>query len=354
MIQPQVGDFRMERPEILSKEAGRSAARVIDEMSRLYYLSRAIHVAAELGIADHLTEAPVALEDIAKETRTDATCLKRLLRFLSAYGIFVEVSRDLFCNTTLSSVFRSDHPNSVRAGLRRIGDFWWSAVGNMEQTIRTGQSAFVHLHGVDFFQYLKGNPDVQKRFDQGMASISDADDAAIAAAYEFGRFSRIIDVGGGQGGLLVQILRQAPAATGILFEQPQVLERATRLREAGLEVRSEMLAGDFFKSVPAGGDCYVIKGVLHDFDDDHCVKILSNCRKSVTSEGLVVIANLDLPSVIDGPHPNLTMDIQMMTLLRGRERTIAEWSDLFQRSGLKLGGTFQTSVGFTIIEGVPV
>jgi C-methyltransferase len=344
----------MERPEILSKEAGRSAARVVDEMSRLYYLSRAIHVAAELGIADHLTEAPVALDEIAKETRTDATCLKRLLRFLSAYGIFVETSEDLFCNTTLSSVLRSDHPNSVRNTLRRVGDFWWSAVGQMEHSIRSGRSAFVHVHGVDFFQYLKANPDIQRRFDQGMASISDADDAAIAAAYEFGRFRRIIDVGGGQGGLLVQILRHVPAATGVLFEQPQVLERATRLGDAGLGGRSEMVAGDFFNSVPAGGDCYVIKGVLHDFDDDHCVKILSNCRRSVNPQGRVVIANHDLPSIIDGPHPNLTMDIQMMTLLRGRERTIAEWLDLFRRSGLELGRTFQTSVGFIIVEGIPV
>jgi len=344
----------MERPEILSKEAGQSAARVIDEMSRLYYLSRAIHVAAELGIADCLTEAPVALEDIAKKTGTDATCLKRLLRFLSAYGIFMATADNLFCNTTLSSALRSDHPNSVRAALRRVGDFWWSAVGQMEHAIRTGQSAFVHVHGVDFFQYLKASPDVQKRFDQGMASISDADDAAIAAAYEFGQFRRIIDVGGGQGGLLVQILRRVPAATGVLFEQPQVLERAIRLRDAGLGSRSEMVAGDFFKSVPAGGDCYVIKGVLHDFDDDHCVKILSNCRKSVNPQGRVVIANHDLPSTIDGPHPNLTMDIQMMTLLRGRERTIAEWLDLFRCSGLELGRIFQTSVGFIIVEGIPV
>ena len=344
----------MEKPEILSRQAGQSAARLIDEMSRLYYLSRAIHVAAELGVADHLGEPPSALDEIAEKTRTNAICLKRLLRFLSAYGIFEERSKDLFCNTTLSSVLCRDHPNSVRAGLRRIGDFWWSAVGYMEQSIRTGRSAFVHVHGVDFFQYLKTNPDAQERFDHGMARISDADDTAIANAYEFGRFRRIIDIGGGQGGLLVQILRQAPAATGILFEQPQVLERATRLSDAGLGSRSEMVPGDFFKSVPAGGDCYVIKGVLHDFDDEHCLKLLSNCRKAVVSDGCVVIANRDLPDPIDGPHPNLTMDIQMMTLLSGHERTIAEWSNLFQRSSLEVGDTFETNVGFTIVEGRPV
>ena len=343
----------MEKAGILSKQADQSAARQVDEMSRLYYLSRALHVAAELGVADHLGEAPVAVEEIAGKTASNAAALKRLLRFLSAYGIFQEQTPDRFCNTTLSSVLRSDHANSVRANLRRIGDFWWSAVGQMEHAVRTGESAFNHVHGVSFFQYLKAHPDVQMRFDEAMARISEHDDAAIAAAYDFARFRRIVDVGGGRGGLLVAILRQAPDATGILFEQPQVLERATRLREAGLGQRTELAGGDFFKSVPGGGDCYVIKGVLHDFNDDQCVKILANCRNAMTTDGRVVIANQDLPSSIDGPHPNLTMDMQMMTLLTGRERTLADWSELFRRSGLSVGGVFQTRVGFTLVEGKP-
>jgi C-methyltransferase len=344
----------MEKPELFSKQASPSAAHLIDEMSRLYYLSRAIHVAAELGIAEHLGQTPVALDELAEKTGTNASSLKRLLRFLSAYGMFEETSPDRFSNTTLSSVLRSDHPNSVRANLRRIGEFWWSAVGRMEHSIRTGESAFTHVHGVPFFQYLKANADIQKRFDEAMARISDSDDAAIAAAYDFSRFRRIVDVGGGHGGLLVQILTRAPQATGVLFEQPQVLKRATRLSDAGLGGRSEMVGGDFFESLPAGADCYIIKGVLHDFDDERCVKILSNCRSAVTADGRVVIANQDLPSPVDGPHPNLTMDIQMMMLLQGRERTIGEWSDLLQRSGLKLGDSLETGVGFTLVESRPV
>jgi len=342
----------MEKAGILSRQADQSPTRRIDEISRLYYLSRALHVAAELGVAGSLGEAPVAVDKIAKETTSNAAALKRLLRFLSAYGIFQEQTPDRFCNTELSSVLRSDHPHSVRANLRRVGDFWWSAVGQMEHAVRTGESAFTHVHGVHFFQYLKAHPDIQMRFDEAMARISENDDAAIAAAYDFARFRRIVDVGGGRGGLLVQILRRAPNATGVLFEQPQVLERAAHLREPGLGPRTELLGGDFFKSVPSEGDCYVIKGVLHDFNDDHCVKILSNCRKAMTADGRVVIANHDLPSSIDGPHPNLTMDIQMMTLLAGRERTIDEWSDLFERAGFSVCGIFQTSVGFALVEGM--
>ncbi len=190
----------MERPELLSEDAGRSAARLIDETSRLYYLSRAIQVAAEMGIADHLGGDPVALDDLARTTATNAGALKRLLRFLSAYRVFEERSPDWFCNTTLSSVLRADHPNSMRANLRRMDGSWWSATAALDHSIRTGEAAFAHVHGVPFFQYLRANAEAQERFDEGMAQSSYANDAAIAAAFDFRRFRRIVDVGGGRGG----------------------------------------------------------------------------------------------------------------------------------------------------------
>ena len=222
----------------------------------------------------------------------------------------------------------------------------------MEHSIRTGNAAFEKLHGVPFFEYIRENAEIQSRFDRGMAEISDGDDAAIAAAFDFGKFSCIVDVGGGQGGLLTQILFAAPNASGILFDQPQVVEQANRLKQSGLSNRSELVGGNFFESVP-GADCYVIKGVLHDFNDDQCITILSNFRKNIHANGHVVIANQDFPSPIDGPHPNLTMDIQMMTVLNGRERSEEVWSELFRRSGLKLVAAYQTGSLFTLIEGVP-
>jgi C-methyltransferase len=343
----------MERPELFSRNAGQSAARLIDEMSRLYYLSRAIHVVAELGIAEHLEDAVVGSATLAEKTGTNSVALRRLLRFLSAYGVFEEISPDKFRNTSLSSVLRDDHPQSVRANLRRIGTFWWSAVGELEHSIRTGEASFEHVHGAPFFHYLRANSEAQRRFDQAMASISDADDAAVASAYDFAQFERIVDLGGGRGGLLVQILKRAPKATGVLFEQPQVLERATRLDEAGLSDRSRKVAGDFFASVPEDADCYVIKGVLHDFNDQQCANILSNCRRAASVTSRLVIANQDLPGIVDAPHPNLTMDIQMMTLLGGRERSASEWSDLFQQSGWKFNNQIETRTGFSLVEGRP-
>ncbi len=322
-------------------------------MSRLYYLSRAIHVAAELGIADYLSDRPVSIAELVEKTGTSAMALMRLIRFLTAYQVFAEPIPDAFCSTDLSSVLRHDHPHSVRANLRRIGGFWWSAVGDLEHTVSTGGSAFEPVHGMPFFQFLRSTPDIQQRFDEALARISDSDDAAIASAYDFTRFQRIVDVGGGRGGFLVQILKRALGAIGVLFEQPQVLDAATRPEEAGLADRIEKSGGNFFDAVPDRADCYVIKGVLHDFDDDQCIKILSNCRTAVGANGCVLIANQDLPATIQGPHANLTMDIQMMTLLSGRERSHSQWSELFRQSGLKPGSVIETGVGFTLIEGIP-
>jgi SAM-dependent methyltransferase len=343
----------MEKPELLSQDAGQSAAQLIDEMSRLYYLARALHVAAELGVADRLGDDAPALAELAAKTGANAAALARLLRFLSAYRVFEERSPGRFCNTALSSALREDHPQSMRANLRRIGGFWWSAVGALEHAVRTGESGFAHVHGLAFFEYLGANPEAQRRFDEGMARISDLDDAAIAAAFDFGRFSRIVDVGGGHGGLLARILARAPDAAGVLFEQPQVVTQARRLQDAGLMARAELVAGDFFRAVPKGGDCYVIKGVLHDFDDEQCVTILKNCRRAMRRDGCVVIANRDPPSPTAGPHPNLTMDLQMMALFGGRERSGPEWAGLLRSAGLRPGATVRTEVGFTIVQGIP-
>lgn len=344
----------MQMPQLLSPGAERAPARLINEMSRLYFLSRAIHVAAELGVADKLGDDTVAVATLAKATRTHAANLRRLLRFLSAYRIFEEASPGMFRNTELSSVLRDDHPQSVRAYLLLLtGAFWWSAIGELEHSVRTGEAAFKHVHGVPFFQYLRNNAEIQRRFDHAMARIADANDAAIAASYDFGRFKQIVDIGGGRGGLLVQILQRAPNATGILFDQPQVLDRATQLDEVGLLNRSKKVAGDFFDSVPNNADCYVIKNVLHDFNDEQCLRILSNCRRAGAAGCRLVIANQDLPLRLDTPHPNLTMDIQMMTILAGRERSTPEWSELFQLSGWKLGSQVETGVGFALIEGQP-
>lgn len=157
-----------------------------------------------------------------------------------------------------------------------------------------------------------------------MAQISVADDAAVAEASDFSKFGKIVDVGGARSGLLVQILSRAADATGVLFDQPQVVEGTTRLEQAGLLDRCELVSGDFFASVLPSGDCYIVKGVLHDFSDERCVSILSNCRAQDSQGGVILVAERILTSSKDGRHPNLTMDVQMLVLLSGRERTNTE------------------------------
>lgn len=278
----------------------------------------------------------------------------RLLRFLAAYGVFRESPSERFSNTALSVVLRDDHPQSVRANLRRVDDSWWTAAGALEHAVRTGEAAFTHVHDMPFFEYMRAHAEAQKRFDDGMARSSDANDAAIAAAFDFTRFRRIVDVGGGRGGLLRQILLRAPDAQGVLFEQPQVVQQAPGLQESDPLSRAELVADNFFQSVPTGGDCYALKGVLHDFDDEQYVTILGNCRRAMRADGCVVLANQDLPSPIDGPHPSLTMDLHMMTLVGGRERSAADRSTLLRRAGLAARDGVETDVGFSLIEARPV
>lgn len=341
-------------PNLFTDEAGKFPVRALDEMSRLYYLSRAIHVVAELGIADQIDDQPIHVDELSKRTRTHAASLHRLLRFLASYGVFHRINDDTYAANDLSAALRDDHPNSIRPNVRRIRDDWWSAVGQLEHTVRTGEPAFVHVHGMSRFEYLKAHPDLQKRYNEGMANISEGDDAAVADAYSFERFGKIVDVGGGRGGLLAQILLRAEQAYGVLFDQPQVVSGVTVFEKMGLSDRCELLGGDFFQSAPTGGDCYVIKGVLHDFDDDQCVTILSNCREAVVPDGRIVIANQDLPSAASEPHLNFYMDLHMMTVLAGRERVKSEWEALFEQAGLDVLDTYSTDVGFTLVEGRPV
>ena len=247
---------------------------------------------------------------------------------------------------------RQGHPDSIRQLLRRFGEEYWASFGLMEHSIITGNPAFDRVVGMPRFEYMKNNPDLQKRFDEGMAKRSETDDSGIAGAYDFQRHRQIVDVGGGRGGLLAQILTRTPNARGVLFDQSQVLAQSTLLNERNLSERCELIGGDFFQFVPSGGDCYILKGVLHDFNDDQCVTILSNCRNAASPGGRIIIADRNLPSSLSAPHPNLIMDVHMMTLHGGRERTLPEWISVLRRAGLQYSKSYQTDVYYTLVEAI--
>jgi cyclopropane fatty-acyl-phospholipid synthase-like methyltransferase len=222
-------------------------------------------------------------------------------------------------------------------------------VGGIGHAVKTGETTFTALHGEPFFSYLKNHPDDQGRFDAGMATNSRSSDEAIARAYDFSRASVVLDVGGGRGGLVRAIVESHPGVKGILFDQPQVAERAT----LPWTTRYARIGGNFFEKVPEGADVYVIKGVLHDFDDEKALQILKNCRRVMSPQSrLLIVERLISPD--NAPHQAKTIDLLMMALLGGRERSIPEWEGLLRAANLALVQQHPTASEFTISECAPV
>jgi hypothetical protein len=218
-------------------------------------------------------------------------------------------------------------------------------------SVTTGETAFAHLHGDAFFAWLKKNPDDQIRFDAGMANNSRTSDEAIARAYDFAGAELVVDIGGGRGGLVRAILEQHPNVKGLLFDQPQVVQRSVLPTEGVLASRCTSFAGDFFHTVPSGAQVYVIKGVLHDFDDEQCVAILRNCRRAMSSGAkLLIVERFIAPD--NRPHDAKMIDLLMMVLLGGRERAIPEWEQLLRSADLRLQRHIPTASEFTIAEAV--
>jgi C-methyltransferase len=324
------------------------------EMSRAYLLSRAIHVAAELGVANHVGDTAVRASELARLTGSYEPYLERLLRFLAGYGIFAEAAPGSFLATPLSALLADGHPTSMRAGLSMVNSAWWAAVGDLDHAVRTGNTAFDFRHRQPFFAYLKENPQEQQSFDAGMASNSRSSDQAIARAYDFSRSGLLLDIGGGRGGLLKAVLERHANLRGQLFDQPQVIERAQAIEAStALQGRLSYIAGDFFQAVPGGADTYLLKGVLHDFDDERCMQILKNCRRAMQPPSkLLIIERLVSPDNL--AHQAKTIDVLMMVLLGGRERPASAWADLLRGADFQLRQQLSTDSEFTISEATPI
>jgi O-methyltransferase domain/Dimerisation domain len=314
-----------------------------------WLVSRAIHVAAELGIADLLSDGPKSVPQLAAATDTHPQSLYRLLRMLASYGVFAEVPDRRFEVNPLGGLLRSD---AFRDFARMFGDADWNGYGALLHNIKTGEPAFKHVNGLGFFDYLNTHPDAQLRFDRGMANGADAENAAIASAYDFSTYKRIVDVGGGRGGFLAEILKAHRNPRGILYDQPQVVAHPDYLTKAGIADRCDVIGGNFFESVPTGADLYVLKRVMHDWSDDICEGILRRCRDAVSSSGRVVVIDSVVPPGNE-PHLSKTGDLLMMVMLDGRERTEPEFRDLVARCGLKLTRIVPTPTLLSIVEAEP-
>jgi SAM-dependent methyltransferase len=324
-------------PAISREAASVPPANSLFALAGAYVLSRVLHTAVQLGIADQLAEAPMPLDKLANAVGADRAALYRLLRVLTAHGIFHETADAHFELNAQAEPLRRDSPRSVRPLILSTGSDWsqqlWSGA---LQAMKTGRPAFDHVFGMPLFQYFQQNPEAGSVFDEGLACLTRHVAPAILAAHDFTRYSRIIDVGGGNGMLLAQILRKNTQAKGVLVESPPVIERARDLLTSEKVVdRCECVAGSFFDPLPHGGDAYVLKNVLHDWPDEQAIRILKNCRGALAPDGRVLIieAILDRNEVNEFP---LLMDINMLMTTGGAERTEREFRELCADAGLKI------------------
>lgn len=316
-------------------------------MSRWYVVSRGIHTVAKLGLANYMSSEPTSIDELAKATGTKPELLGRLMKFLSAYHIFTE-HENAWSLTDLSKPLRDDDAHSIRDVLCMVDDSWWQAFSSIDVSLKTGNSAFSHQHGDDFFSFLSKNPGKQQNFDKGMAKISTYDDDAIACACDFGRFKSLIDMGGGRGGLATALARQYPELAITLFDTPSVIHQ---LDPHDFAAQISLEAGDFLKAIPAA-DAYMFKGVLHDFNDELMQKILVNCRDKMPASSTLFIAEQVFPDN-DLPHPNKTMDIVMMVLLAGRQRSLGEWQQCVEALGFHYQASYKTDSVFTVMAFQP-
>jgi hypothetical protein len=319
-----------------------------------YLVSRSLHVASELRLADLLPAGGATPQELAARCGAHAPSLGRLLRTLAAHGVFHEDEHGRFHVNGAAALLRSD---VMRDGVLLCGEVtgdgsWWNAVGALRHSVASGEPAFDRQHGVGFFDYLRTHPECAAWFDRGMACFSAAEDPAVAAAWDCSAARRVVDVGGGQGGLLAEILARHRGAHGILFDLPHVVAQPAALAARAPRERWSAEAGDFFERVPAGADVYVLKRILHDWGDEQCVRILHACRAAMGEHSRLLVADAVLPPG-NAAHPAKVMDILMMVFAPGRERTEREFAVLFERAGLRLARVLPTASTLSLVEAVP-
>ncbi len=331
-------------------DAPEAVAHLLEEaLGHLH--SAALRAAAELRLADHLAAGPRTPADLARAIDVDTSALHRLLRLLASRAVFREDGAGAFHLTPAAELLRTDVPGSLHPAVLLITDdmFLRSAAG-MTGTVRTGEPAFPKAFGLPFFEHLETDAGARAMFDAGMAAFSGPQDAAIAAAYPFPADGTVVDVAGGRGGLLREVLLRHPGLTGILFDQAPAL-REPLLDTPDLTGRWRAEPGDFFASVPSGGDILLLKHVLADWNDEDCVRILRSCRQSLAPGGRVLVIDPVLPPGND-PHPGKSLDLQMMTALGGRSRGPVDLDTLFARADLRLTRVLPTPNFTSIVEAV--
>jgi SAM-dependent methyltransferase len=314
-----------------------------------FALSQALRVVIELGIPDLLASGARSVDDLAAATKTDAEALYRVMRLLAPEGVFTEGGSRHFALTEVGAVLRSDRPGP-RDFIQMINTEPYLAFEQLLRSVRTGRPAFETVFGSSRFDWLSANPEKAALFQRAMVALGQGTNEAVADAYDFGQYKRVVDIGGGHGQLLSAILARYPHLSGVLFDLPSGVAAARRGAGGDLP-RTEFVAGDFFESVPAG-DVYVIKKVIHDWDDERSGLILRHCRDAMAAHGRVLVAETIVPP---GGEPDQikAIDVVMLAVTGGLERTEAQYTTLFAGAGLKLERVIGTRGPISILEASP-
>jgi O-methyltransferase domain len=317
-------------------------------------ISMAISVVAKLRIADLLADGPKSLADLATRTKTHAPSLYRVLRTLASVGVFDEQVNGRFALTPMGEYLRTGVKGSLRGLADFFGSDWsWRAWGHMLEAVQTGRTAFDSVFGEPAFDYLGKHPDESAVFNEGMTGFSSSIAPAVAEAYNFAAFKTVVDVGGGHGVLLNTIVEAYPGVNGIVFDSPHVVIGAEdAIRKAGLTGRCRAIGGDFFQGVPAGGDAYLMKHVIHDWSDDRATTILRNCRKGVNPGGKLLLVEM---VIAPGNAADLgkVADLEMLVIASGKERTELEYRQLLAGAGWRLTRVLPTESPTQIVEAEP-
>ena len=321
-----------------------------------YRISQAIYVVVEIGIPDLLAAGPKDCDELATESNTHAPTLYRILRFLAGAGLFKEVDSKKFELTRLGSALRTDVPGSFHPMVRfLLSEFEWTPWGRLIHSVRTGETAFDHVHGMGSFEYFMKNAEASAVFNAAMTSLSARSGTGIVERYVFSGLRNVIDVGGGHGFLLATILRANPTMRGVLVDLPDVVAGAGQVLENfAVRDRCEVVGGSFFDALPKGGDAYVLRQIVHDWDDDRALAILRNCRAAMTRTGKVLVVERQIVPDHREAMRVLHADLEMLVNVGGMERTDAEYRSLFEKAGFRLTTIvpLMDAGGFSVFEGV--
>ncbi|KFF74378.1 hypothetical protein HX13_09395 [Chryseobacterium sp. P1-3] len=300
------------------------------------WISGCVKTAAELNIADLLSEAPKTISLLAKETQSDEKALYRIMRALSSVGIFEELENKTFIMNDLGAALQTDVPGTVKDFvLANMGEHF-PGFGELTRTVKEGKVPFEHVYGMNLWEYYKKYPELAANFGRGMTGLSNMELQGIIGNYDFKPYKTIVDIGGGNGVMMYAMLKSAPESSGVIFDEAHVIEKTVELIPENLKNRCSTATGSFFDKVPAGGDLYTMKWIIHDWNDEECIRILKVCYEAMPKGAKLLIIDGVIPDDSrNQPHLAKLLDIVMMACLTGRERTLDEFKQLIQKAGLK-------------------